>query len=126
MSAEGLRAAAWIRRVQPGRAAVLAAELRNAITPAACARDDETCSREDMAEACDWTVRHVIQIVDALVAEEAAERAKRAKAPTCGPCAHLVLDSDPYRCRRHGMVPLRMVDGKLRRFEGCTGPEAQQ
>jgi hypothetical protein len=50
---------------------VLAAELRNAVTPAALARGDDSCTREDMAEACDWTVRHVIQIVDALVAEEA-------------------------------------------------------
>jgi hypothetical protein len=119
--------------VQPGRAAVLAAELRNAITPAALARGDDSCTREELVEAVGWTLAHVRQVIEALHTEGRAERPApperdssggyRLDPPTCGPCVHIAFDSDPYRCRRHGMVPLRMVDGELRRCEGCTGPE---
>jgi hypothetical protein len=90
---------------------------------------------EEMSDDIRDTVRHILAIADALHPEGRAERPApperdssggyRLEPPTCGTCIHLALDSDPYRCRRHGMAPLRMVDGQLRRCEGCTGPEVR-
>ena len=96
MSAEGIRAAQWIARVQPQKAAVLAAELRNAVTPAACVAQElddletdwdgggsccavcggdsayshhghaETCPIGAAATSLRDTVRHVLALADAL------------------------------------------------------------
>ena len=64
MSREGLRAAAWVRRCQPVRAAVLAAELRNAVTPAHTAVQS-LAGELDLADVAE-SVRHVLEIADAL------------------------------------------------------------
>ena len=69
MSAAGYDAAMALSAIDPERAATLAAELRNAITPAACARGDETCSREDLEEAVGWTLNMVRQVIEALAPE---------------------------------------------------------
>lgn len=87
MSAEGIRAAKWIGRVQPKRAAVLAAEIRNAITAASLAVGDvdtdsiecavcssivggkHDCARESIDAALEdirGSVAHVLAIADAL------------------------------------------------------------
>ena len=96
MSAEGLRNAQWIRRVQPRRAAILAAELRNAVTPASVVAQDlvdletewdgggaccaicggdpaashhghsQTCPIGAAAASIQDTVRHVLALADAL------------------------------------------------------------
>lgn len=63
MSANGLRAAHWLRRVQPGRAAVVAAELRNAITSASLAAQE---IEGEPGEFVAQSVQHVLAIARAL------------------------------------------------------------
>lgn len=87
MSAEGIRSAQWIARVQPQKAAVLAAELRNAVTPAALAANEmdtdfvecAVCSSpvggehdcpvvavQELVDSIRDTMAHVLRIADAL------------------------------------------------------------
>ena len=64
MSEHGIRAAKWIRRVQPKRASAVAAELRNAITPASLVVGElgEDQSVEDVRASIDM----VLAVVHAL------------------------------------------------------------
>ena len=67
MSADGIRAAQWIGRVQPQKASVLAAELRNAVTPAACvAQEIDEAGWAGHSVGIKDTVRHILALADAL------------------------------------------------------------
>jgi len=75
MSAEGIRSAQWIGRVQPQKAAILAAELRNAVTPAHSVLQEmydcghggvEPQDHLDRLASLADTIAHVLRIADAL------------------------------------------------------------
>jgi len=65
VSAEGIRNAAWLGRVQPHRARAVAAELRNAITPASLALSSLCLDDEDSADIR-ASIDHILAIADAL------------------------------------------------------------
>lgn len=94
MSAEGIRAAQWIARVQPVRAACLAAELRNAITPTSLVASGFACQSLFQEELGDLqaTVDHVLAIAEALQPSVIA----RPDRDSSG--GHEVSVPDPYDC----------------------------
>lgn len=66
MSIDGIRNAKWIGRVQPMRAKNLAAELRNAVTPASLVAHCEQEHVADILADILASVAHVLAIADAL------------------------------------------------------------
>jgi hypothetical protein len=71
MSEQGIHAARRIQRVQPKMAAVLAAELCNALTPASCAVADLS---SEASEEVHVTISKIMEIARALKEQQPKTR----------------------------------------------------